>query len=196
VTKLTFKSIYKFIQYKNGVKNTFSLDKDEKFFSYYDLKYSLSFYGKNKIIVNEKPPGLAKKLFKKFVYDWNPYFRFSSRMINVHLIAFIALYYAFLTLLFKGIVSYFSITGKVSDLFAKFMSPLQALDDSGIQFMPILIKQDYMAAFIVPVILAFLICLFQFFYGLRGIQQGLLKMYRGYFELVPYKKKKIKLFYN
>ena len=68
------------------------------------------------------------------------------------------------------------------------MSPLQALDDIGITFMSILIKQDYLAAFIVPTILAFLITLFQFFYGLRGIQQGILKMYRGDYELIPYKK--------
>ena len=44
--------------------NSFSLDKDEKFFSYYDLKYTLTVYEKNKISAYEKQKGLIKRLLK------------------------------------------------------------------------------------------------------------------------------------
>ena len=130
-------------------------------------------------------------------------FRFSSRVINSFLTAFITLYYTFVVTFYEGISIFqpFKIlqttndddhTNLIVDTAEYNNSETVPSNNSEIAIMaaflrivPTLLEPIYLPAFIVPIILAYLICLLQLFLGIKAIQESILKMYKGEFSCIP-----------
>lgn len=137
----------------------------------------------------ESKPPIKQRLmgfFQDFIYKWDENFRYSSRIISTHIVAYITLYYFFLTWLYYGIQYINSLVNKIS---TKFFDLILFFDvaDADINLPSMLIKPGYIAAFIVPTVLSFIICIIQVFFGLRNIKTSLLKMYKGDYDGVPLK---------
>ncbi len=47
-----------------------------------------------------KKVGIIRSLFRNYVYEWNPYFKYSSRFVNTHIVAYITLFHFSLWLLY------------------------------------------------------------------------------------------------
>ena len=145
------------------------------YFSIYDLEYCRELV--NRSAADDMAPK-KKPFFRRFVYDWNPNFRFSSRVINIHLTALIALYYFFLTFLDSGLsVLIPQLNFNTSD-FGSFF-PLLELLQIDIQFPTLQIFEEFIVGFTIPAIASFLICVIQALLGLKSIQMNLLYLYKG-----------------
>lgn len=97
------------------------VNEDIKFFSDNDVKYCIELLRKN-------PPTSAEikenklKTFGKKIYKWDDNFKFSSRILNAHVVAFVALYYFFIDWLYYGIIWINSLIGSQTDELSNFFS--------------------------------------------------------------------------
>lgn len=201
--KITFK------KYSKQNKN-----KNSRFYSYYDIKYCMELIKpKTKLTINKniclntnyqthktsifksKNHFLAiKSFFKNFIskniYEWHENFRFTSRLINMHIAAYLLLYNIFFNWLYFLIIGFeFAINGgfdfEIMGLLAILSNRNQTFNNNtSLQ----LIKPVYIIALIVPSVISFIICLIQLFLGLKSIKSKLLKLYKGNFEDVALKK--------
>ena len=140
-----------------------------------------------------------KYLFKNYVYDWQDTFRFTSRFVNTHIVAFLTLYHVALLFLFFLTENIVYITNKVSvidfenlqnitfgDLTCFFGEdfcirelnyplPLpKSLIKFGREFFPSL-----RSVILVPFFVALLICTVQVLIGMRDTKKHLLELYKG-----------------
>ncbi|CAF0809485.1 unnamed protein product [Brachionus calyciflorus] len=173
LTCRTILIIIDMIKKKTNTNNRLLINEDERFYSIHDLKYCLDLYN------NKKSENLKKNFLKRFLYDWNENFKFSSRIINSHVVALLSLTYFFIEWTFLGIIFLKSLigsaTGSITDL-------LDVFGDLNIQItfnQNLLVLEHHIAGFVVAVVLSYFICLIQVFLGLRAIQQNLLSLYKG-----------------
>lgn len=142
---------------------------------------------------------LKKSFFRKFIYDWNDNFKFTSRFVNTHIVAFLALfhfsmfilyYLIFLVLLIQKNTSFIDFNNladlTVADIIcalgtdfciADLTWPLpipKALTEFGAAFIP-----SINALFITPFFGALLICTIQVFLGIRDTKKHLIQIYKG-----------------
>ena len=156
-------------------------------------------------LVNDSEPEVEpkKSFFQKHIYEWNDNFKFTSRFINSHVVAFLALFHFSMYLLYKlvyfalflkrnpnyidlGYLSTFSM-GDVTCAFGEtycltdFKWPLPIPNTyHDHSFVP---STD--ALLIVPFFLALVICTIQLIIGIRNTKKNLLEIYKGTCESLP-----------
>ena len=116
-----------------------------------------------------------KNLFKKYIYDKEDMFRFTSRFVNMHVVALLTLYHLSLLLLFLIVA--------ISDKFDNLESILKNLNIDiplNFQLIPSLIS-----VLIVPYVASLFICLIQILIGLRETKKHLLELYKGKCVYLP-----------
>lgn len=150
-------------------KNKFFISENLNFFSFHDLNYCSNVLKKNKIV--------KKYSWKNYMYDWKDDFKFSSRIINTHLVAFLVLFYFFINWIYYGIYLVRIIVGLVEDQFL-FWTNLLDLKLS-FDFKKLFKVENVLTVFILSTVLSYFISLYQLFLGLRSIQKNLLKLYKG-----------------
>lgn len=91
--------IYKLsIYFNNNHTKDKLMNEDLRFYSKSDIKYCIQLL-KNKT----KNNGSCKEsFFNRYIYKWNDNFKFSSRVINAHVVAFLALFYFLAIWLYYG----------------------------------------------------------------------------------------------
>jgi hypothetical protein len=134
--------------------------------------------------VLEHPPELSKKerfkkklkyYFKNYIYEWQDSFRFSSRFLNMHVVALLTLYHISLLLL------YFIIA-----ISAKFVYLENILKKLGINIpFDFALIPSLVSLLIVPFIGSIFICLIQILIGLRETKIHLLELYKGNCSYLP-----------
>ena len=90
------------------------VNEDVKFFSDTDVKYCIELLRK----IPKTSSGIKENKLKTFgekIYKWDDNFRFSSRILNAHVVAFVALYYFFIDWLYYGIIWINSLIGTQTD---------------------------------------------------------------------------------
>ena len=120
-----------------------------------------------------------KKIFRKKIYRWDPNFKFSSRVINAHVVAFLALYAVFITYFYQGYLSLQSKINQSNDLIGNIFGSFDFTDLIDLPFDEIKVKQSYLIGFIVSCVLAALICILQALLGLKHIKKDLKSFYKG-----------------
>ena len=176
---LTVNAVQMILERIKSKSSNETIKKNECFFSIYDLKHCQQLFKKPET-ENDKNKSKFVKLKEKLI-NWQENFRFSSRVINTHVTAYISLYYFLVTILDYMISADSPFIGKEYDIISQFI-PLDA--DFDIKIPTFYIKNEYLMAFIFPPIVSFIICLVQTILGLRSIKQNLLKMYRGEYTSV------------
>jgi hypothetical protein len=189
-----FSKIFRRVSNINEKEEIMSSDVEE------EQRTSITRFGRFKIKV--------KYLFKNYVYDWQDTFRFTSRFVNTHIVAFLTLYHTALLLLDFLIDQIVYITyrvnvidfdnlqnitfGDLSCFFGEdfcirelnYPLPLpKTVIKFGREFFPSL-----RSVFLVPFFVALLICTIQVLIGMRDIKRHLLELYAGKcFYLPPLK---------
>lgn len=95
-------------------QNKLLIDEDIRFYSSYDIKYCIELLNKKKEEDKIKKNKLRAFLNEK-IYKWDENFRFSSRLVNAHVVAFISLYYFFVEWVYYGIMFINTLIGTQSD---------------------------------------------------------------------------------
>lgn len=151
---------------------------------------------------------LPLKYVRKFVYDPDTTFRFTSRYCNTLMVAVVALYYVFLywsytismnVSLLVNFLPDFLDTGTLSINVGQFLCDyvpgacLPALVEAGPISIPLPkkfiklfpgFKSWILAVFVVPLFASLLVCLIQVFFLVRETKTHLLEMYQGKCEFV------------
>ena len=85
-----------------NLKTSLLINEDKKFFSKYDIKYSIDLFHKKK----DKPNSECRlqRLFNTNIYQWDNNFKYSSRIINAHFVGFLSLYYFFTIWIYSGLL--------------------------------------------------------------------------------------------
>jgi hypothetical protein len=100
-----FTQLFRNISNLNGPTITQPLDENEiTAIGFHDKRKSIGHSVEDSVTDTKKGGGFKQKLnsiFRNFVYDWNPNFKFSSRFINTHVVAYIALYHFSMFILYN-----------------------------------------------------------------------------------------------
>jgi hypothetical protein len=162
-------------------------NEDLTFYSHSDINYTRLLLNRNKNLIKKQNKQMSqliklkevkKNLFKSYIYEWRPDFKFSSRTINSYVVSCLTLYYFFIKWIYYGIL-YFKHSTYSSKEYINNIALLANL--AGVEFEPadILGKQLHLYVFLFSSCLSFLICLLHTFFGMRSVQKNLIKMYRG-----------------
>jgi hypothetical protein len=122
---------------------------------------------------------LPKQLFEKLIYKWHPNFRFSSRVINAHLVAIVALYYAFVQWLVGGVILFDYLQNTTYDMLnmvAQMLSNMVVDVSFDFAFGETIIKSYHVWGYHSAAIAAFIICILQSLLGLRSIKYTLMRI--------------------
>lgn len=169
---LTYKSFAKtrkaFKLAKVGHKDQcfpFHIRKNYTFFSIYDLQYCQQLLNRNK----SDAPSLS--LFQKYIYKWDPEFKFTSQMISIHLICVLSLFYTFFRFNLYPVAGHLVFTGMTFNLTAD--------GNNGTQYSQFYVSPVYLANYILASCLSFVLCLLQILLGLRNVKRQLKRLYKG-----------------
>jgi hypothetical protein len=187
-----FSRIYRKIACKNEIKKEIQVLIEDK------LKVSMFQKIKKKI----------ESLFRKHVYDWHESFRFTSRFVNCHVVALLALYHVFMLFLYYLIALLTKISSNLSIIDLQNLRNLTIgdiscffgeefcipelnfrlpLPEAVYKFGPELIPSIY-AVVLAPMFAALIVCIVQVFIGIRDSKKHLLEIYKGKcFYLPPIK---------
>ena len=162
---------------------------------------------------------VMKNFIEKYIYDWDSEFRFSSRVLNVIVVAFLALYYFFLYWLFSVIKYLVKLPNNfpegvhLIDYLCKFYEGLcflnkeeifvnasscieNILEDTRRNKNSSYDKSGFQtgvyASVIIPAIVSFLVCGLQLFLLFKDCRKHLTELYKGQCDFV----KKSKFFPN
>ena len=109
-----------------------------------------------------------KEFFQNYIYNWNDTFLFTSRFVNMHIVAFMALYHV-CCLIFYGLMY----------LIFNF-NYLQYAN-----FLPSYLLPSLKSALLVPFFLALFICIIQVLLGIRDTKKHLFELYKGTCTYLP-----------
>jgi hypothetical protein len=175
-------------------KDKLLINEDIQFFSKYDIKYSFNLLNRKNSNEEEnenseketKSKGGAKKklkrLFQRFIYKWHNHFKFSSRVLSAHLVAFLALYYFFIEWMFEGIFLIRKLIGTSANLLDLMFGSIFGMfvdENFSLDFGKIVVNNDHIIGFSLSASFAYLICNIQCLLGLRSIKYDLIKAYKG-----------------
>ena len=115
--------IYNLIETLNNQNKKLIINEDVRFFSNSDILYCIELFSTKQMSKNSN--GKLQELFNKYIYSWTKNFRYSSRIVNAHVVAFLAMYYFFVLWIFEGIrlldfIS--SINSEISKFFLNFLN--------------------------------------------------------------------------
>lgn len=80
----------------------FLVNEEVIFYSKTDINYCANLINKKETVATHS--NVFKRLYNKYIYEWDENFRFSSRIVNAHIVAFFALYYFLVVWVYVGIV--------------------------------------------------------------------------------------------
>ena len=148
-----------------------------------------------------------KKLsfFKKHIYNWQDTFKFTSRFVNTHIVAYLALYHFSMFILFYLVwlvlylqqhlnyLNFDNLSNVTIGQLTCLLGPEFCLEGLDI---PLPIPKTFVifgpsfipsinALFIVPLFGALLICVFQIFFGIRDSKKHLIQIYKGKCTYLP-----------
>jgi hypothetical protein len=86
------------------------INEDVKFYSDQDIKYCIDL-----LTIKDNNKMNKEKKFIHHIYKWNRNFKFSSRIINSHVVAIIALYYFFIDFVYYGVLQIDALIGTTTD---------------------------------------------------------------------------------
>lgn len=86
------------------------INEDVKFYSDQDIKYCIDL-----LTIKDNNKRNKEKKFIHHIYKWNQNFKFSSRIINSHVVAIIALYYFFIDFVYYGVLQIDALIGTTTD---------------------------------------------------------------------------------
>lgn len=160
------------------------------------------------VTVKSKREYFPLKYIRKFVYETDPTFRFTSRYCNTIMVGLVALYYVFLywaytvsmnMSLLIGLLPDFVDTGTIEidlgNILCRFLPDacLPALVEAGLfkfplpqkilKFFPGL-RSWILTVFVLPLFIAALICVGQVFFLIKETKTHLLEMYQGKCEFL------------
>lgn len=140
--------------------------------------------------------------FSKYIYAWDPTFRFTSRFINTITVALVALYYFFLYLAYKLIIFITYYVSKIQDFdtensagikigeiickFTKYCDledVVMPIPHDNIELLKSL-KSSLMAIFIVPIFGSLLLCLLQLGLLIKDSKTHIVELNKGHCEFV------------
>ena len=182
------------------------LDTEKKTHNKKDLKSMENIY----IQVKRKNRSKIEKYFRKYVYDWSPNFRFTSRFINTIVVAFLALFFLFLYWTYYVITLIIRTTPRNLKIdhaenatlnIGKIIYRLFSLINPNYEEAIVLIKvPKSMAVFLqhfrvsmiylslIPIFLAMTICVLQMFLLIRETKRYLIELYKGKCQFVKIRK--------
>ena len=166
---------YKFVvSFKKANRTTFT-NEDDKFFATADIRHCIELLRRNK-----PKDGLKNKenLFTRYIYKWDVNFRFSSRVINAHMVGLLTLFYFFSVWVYSGFRILDAIK-KFTPAIEYFLEEIKNYFDIEIPISIFLIRTDHILMFIATSILSVAICLVQSLLGLKGIKTSILQAYKG-----------------
>lgn len=172
-----------------------------------EIKVLTTMVDENQIIItkSQRFKNKMKYLFKTYIYDWQDTFRFTSRFINTHIVAFLTLYHLAMLFLFYLIDNIVFISNNLSSIdfdnlqnvtfgdiscligedfcIPELNYPLplpKAVIKFGREFFPSL-----RSVLLVPFFCALLICTIQVLIGIRDSKRHLLELYKGKCVYLP-----------
>ena len=80
----------------------FLVNEEVIFYSKTDINYCANLINKKETVATHS--NVFKRLYNKYIYEWDENFRFSSRIVNAHIVAFFTLYYFLVIWVNYGIV--------------------------------------------------------------------------------------------
>ena len=166
-----------------------------------EYRESFSHANESPMLANksDKIKNRLKSLFKKYIYDWKDTFRFTSRFINTHIVAFLALYHIFLLFLFNIILIILLVTKNLSFIDFDNLKNLTFADvlcyfgddfcipdlkyplpipKTVIKFAPEFLP-SFRAVLLAPYFVALIICVIQLLFGIRDAKKHLIQIYKG-----------------
>ncbi len=81
-----------------------AINEDKKFYSKFDIKYCIELFHNKQAKQSLESNTKFKRLLTKYVYNWHSNFRFSSRVLNSHVVGFYILYSFFVNWVYWGYV--------------------------------------------------------------------------------------------
>jgi hypothetical protein len=145
-----------------------------------------------------------KSFFRKHIYDWNPNFKFTSRFISAHIVAFLALFHFSMFILYKLIYFSFFLNRQTSFINFDNLANYTIADltcSLGEEYcfkeikwpLPIPTKYDKSfvpnttALLIIPFFGALVICHIHLLLGIRDTKKHLLEIFKGKCDFLPKK---------
>ncbi len=123
-------------------------------------------------------------LFCKWVYDWQPNFKFSQRFVSTQIVALVVLYHLFVTIFYFSFKIYFYL----NDIIQSGFSPDgQTISTEIINFVKSFETSFYLILFL-PLSLALVITLLQFFLAIKDSKMHLQQIYKGKCDYIPPRK--------
>lgn len=93
--------IYKAITVKLDKNKRLLINEDKRFFAEADIRYCIDLI--NKKTDNSESKSKLKQLFKRLIYVNNKNFKYSSRIVNAHVVGFLTIYYFYVIWMYSGI---------------------------------------------------------------------------------------------
>ena len=99
--------VYKSLITLKRSESKLAFNENKKFYSNYDIKYCIELLNKKQIkyYFEQRDNTRISKLFTKYIYNWHNNFRFSSRILNSHVVGFYVLYSFFVNWVYWGFVA-------------------------------------------------------------------------------------------
>ena len=93
--------IYKAIKVKLDKSKRLLINEDKRFYSKYDIKYCVDLI--NNKTNYSKPKSKIKQKFNEYIYRNDINFKYSSRIVNAHVVGVLVIYYFYITWMYTGL---------------------------------------------------------------------------------------------
>jgi hypothetical protein len=150
----------------------FDLKDDNEFiYSEYDYKYVNS-------LLSNKYQSNNKNIIKKYIYDWDTNFKFTSRFLNTITVAMITLYYFFINFGYYFIIYSTALVNLIVNVLTSDEKDQKNLANT-LRLISIL-----------PIFLSLIICIVQLFLLVRETRTYLIQLYKGKCEFLKFVNRK------
>jgi hypothetical protein len=202
VVNLTYRSIRNCYRLFTGSEVNYSLfnmdNNDEIFYSHSDVVYVSDLLKKkprleendNQEAIRKSPCERAnvsdsiRHYFHRWIYDWHPTFKFSSRFVNTQTVALVVLYHLFVTIFYLSFEIYFYVNDAISEI----KPDGQIIMDELVKFLKS-IQSSFQMVLFLPLCLALFVTLAQFFLAIKDFKTHVLQIYKGKCDYIPSRNK-------
>ena len=160
-------------------------------------KEELKNMGNSYVKVKAKSESKMKNFFRKYIYDWDPNFHFTSRFVNTIFVANIAMYYFFLAWLYELTVLITFIAPSFTNQYVNLSTNTINLDNliPGLPIGDISIPVQILTflpqfrissilLIMVPIFGTMVICLLQMFLFVKESKRFIIELYKGKCEFI------------
>jgi hypothetical protein len=209
VTNLTYRAIYNSFKCTSSTAYTrrwFNVsDASQRLCCQNDIDYVLKLFNKSQNETEGNQQSDMSKLsrfFRRYVYKWEPTFKFSSRFVSSQVVALITLYHVFIFFIYQfGVVAmrldglipndvdleYINIGSIVCGILGKTIcvEGLENVIDFRVKTPQVLkefgegIKASLVNLLVIPVFLALLVCIVQYLLSIKECREHIMQVNRG-----------------